>query len=127
MSEKEFEKIYKEAHEAGLSALNKTKPTPIRAVQRANLLDDNSPIVMDYGTIPGVCGFAWINVKPGTSRFCRWLKKKGYGDTDGYYGGITIWVRYGGQTLELKEAYARAFADVLRKHNIDAYDMSRID
>lgn len=122
-----FNDIYEEAHRAGLKALTECKPIPIRVVEHANMLDDASPIIKDWGLIDGVCGYAWINVKPGTSRFARWLKENKKADTDTYYGGVTIWVRYGGQSLERKEAYAEAFADSLIKRGFHAINMSRID
>lgn len=74
----------------------------------------------------GVCGFAWVNVTPGTSSFARWLKKNKDGYKD-YYGGISVWTRGYGQSMSKKEAYARGFAEVLRGAGINARMGSRID
>ena len=38
------------------------------------------------------CGFAWVNVKPGTSKFAKWLKEKELASKDSFKGGVTIWV-----------------------------------
>jgi hypothetical protein len=108
------EQIVQEAEAAGIKALKECVPTPMT--------------VKGYGTYSeGVCGFAWINVKPGTSRFSRFLKETGKGKADYYYGGVTVWVHEGGQSMEMKQAYAKAYANVLISHGIKAIDMSRID
>lgn len=74
------------------------------------------------------CGFAWVNVRPGTSRFAKFLKAKKYARSDEYYGGVTIWIRGdGGQSVRRKEAYADAVASVMSDAGVDAYSMSRLD
>lgn len=73
------------------------------------------------------CGFAWVNIKPGTSRFARWLKKKNYARTDSYYGGVTYWVATRTQCVMKKESYARAMAKVLTDAGFRAYAQSRLD
>jgi hypothetical protein len=81
------------------------------------------------------CGFAWVNVKPGTSRFARYAKalntnarhlSSGW-RADSYYGGITLWVSDYGQNMQQKEAYTNAYAEVLRRHGIAATSNSRMD
>jgi len=126
-NQKEFEQLYQEAHKAGMAALAAKTPRPMVVQQRADPLDDNSEVVQEWFEPEGVCGFAWINVKPGTSRFARWLKANGKGRPDSYYGGVTIWVREGNQSYELKMAYAEAFAAVLVEAGIKAYASGRLD
>lgn len=90
----------------------------------------------------GPCGFAWVNMKPATSSFARWLslKRKNetlsdkgrsriYGYVDDYYGGVTWWDpgQWGGQSLCIKEEGAEAFARVLRKHGFKATAHTRLD
>lgn len=78
----------------------------------------------------GACGFAWVNVRPGTSRFARWLVKTGQARTDSYYGGVTIWAPGGdrySQSYTRKMAAATAYADVLREAGITAYASGRLD
>ena len=44
-----------------------------------------------------------------------------------FRSGLSVWVSEGGQSMERKEAYARAYADVLRAAGIEAYAGSRMD
>lgn len=87
-------------------------------------------IVEGYENDPisdGVCGFAWVNIKPGTSRFARWLVRNGYARKDSYYGGITIWIHEHRQSMTRKAAHASTFARWLRDNGINAVSMSRMD
>ena len=70
---------------------------------------------------------AWINVKPGNSRFANFLKAQKIARPDKYEGGVIIWVSAGGQSYQLKKAYAAAYAGVLREHGINANSNSRMD
>jgi endonuclease YncB( thermonuclease family) len=75
----------------------------------------------------GVCGFAWVTVSPGNSSFAKWLVKNGYA-RKAYEGGVCHWVSAFGQSMERKEAYARAMADMLRSElGVKAYPGSRMD
>ncbi len=99
----------------------------MHVVQRANPFDDSSPVVHRYAPVmDGVCGFAWVTIRPGTSSFARWVSKTGRG-RKGYYGGIQIWVSGFGQSMTRKEAYADAFAAVLREAGVSASAGSRMD
>lgn len=73
------------------------------------------------------CGFAWVTIRPGTSRFARFLKKNDYASA-AYGGGVSIWCSYRStQSVGLREAVARGIADVLREAGIEAYASSRLD
>lgn len=123
-----FQDIWEAAVAAGRAAGQASNPTPIHVVERQDPFDSTSPIKRDYGIYSeGACGFAWINVKPGTSAFARWLKKEGYARRDSYYGGVTIWISEYNQSMERKEAHAKAMAKVFEEHGIKAYAMSRLD
>jgi hypothetical protein len=126
--------IHEKAHAAGMKAAEETSPTPMLVFERENPLDDSSPIVRTYEPVmSGVCGFAWINIRPGTCSFARWASKqpalKGVGTlgNKSYYGGVDISVRLFDQSMELKEAYAQAYARVLSQHGIKAFCRSRMD
>ena len=93
--------------------------------QHANPLDDRSPVQQSWTVPGGVCGFAWISFK-GNTAWGRWAKSKGLTSKD-YPTGLLIWVSQYSQSMELKEKYASAFAEVLRKHGIQAYMGSRMD
>lgn len=121
------ELLYKSADQAGMKAVLAATITPMVVSQHANPLDDNSPVERQWFVSDGPCGFAWVNVKPGTSRFAKWLVDKGYASKDSYYGGVTIWVHQFNQSMQKKETYAAAFASVLAEHGITAHSNSRMD
>jgi hypothetical protein len=66
-------------------------------------------------------------VRPRNSRFAKWLKAQNIGDNDDYTRSIMIWIGDFEQSMQKKEAYAVAYAEVLQKHSIDAYANSRMD
>ncbi len=106
--------IYSEAHSAGMAAGHGCTPTPMVVGTPTTPLGDDIDYSKDtYYVADGLCGFAWINIKPARGKFVNWLKKAGIGRTDSYYGGYTVWVSEFGQSVTRKENYARAFAKVL--------------
>lgn len=124
----EFQKLWDKAVAAGQAAGSAHNPTPIRVFERTNPFNDNSPVKTDYGVYnEGVCGFAWVIVKPGTSAFARWLKTQGHARTDSYYGGVSIWISDYNQSYERKEAHAQAMTEVFQEAGIKASGMSRLD
>lgn len=126
LSDEECEKIFREAIQAGEQAMRSVNVTPMVVVQHENPFDDSSPIIRQDVVRQGPCGFAWVNIRPGNSSFARYLKKT-RGASQGYYGGINYRISAGGQSIQLKEAYAAAFAQVCRKYGIKAYADSRMD
>ncbi len=74
----------------------------------------------------GVCGFAWIKIRPANSSFALWAKKAGIAKP-AYGGGLQIWVSGYGQSMQKKEAYAAAYAKVLSEAGIKAHSESRMD
>jgi hypothetical protein len=98
----------------------------MQVIQRANPWDDNSPIVKAYEPVmDGVCGFAWLTFSDGRKSFPRWAQKVGLA-RKGYYG-VSIWVSDYGQSMERKEAFAQAAAEVLREAGVRCYAQSRMD
>lgn len=126
-AKKDFQKIYDEAYKAGMEAGEKCNPTPMIVQQHKNMADDNSPIEQQWMVKGGVCGFAWINVKPATQAFAKWLKYKEIVKGVAYEGGYSIWVHEFGQSMEQKIAFASAFAEVLSRYRINCYVGSRLD
>ncbi|MEE9593745.1 MAG: hypothetical protein V3W28_09215 [Thermoplasmata archaeon] len=126
--DKEWEQLYLAAHDAGMEAGSAHAPTPMVVVQHEDPWDDSSPVAKTYASVmDGACGFAWVNVRPGTSSFARWLRKSGEGRTDHYTGGTTVSVPFFNQSYERKMAYARAMADVLGEAGVKAYAGGRLD
>ena len=77
---------------------------------------------------PMYCGFAWVVVREKAStKLGRALKSVGFRKE--YGGGLSIWNPGGSftQSMDVKEAGAEAYAEVLRQHGIDAYMSSRAD
>lgn len=121
-------KLYQEADFAGTKAGTDASPTPMVVGSPTTPLgNDIDPSKPTYFVNDGVCGFAWVNIKPARGKFVSWLKKAGIGRTDSYYGGYTIWVKGFGQSYERKQMYANAFAKVLKDNGITAYPMGRLD
>ena len=120
--------IYAEAHSAGMSAGNKCKPTPMIVGTPTTPLGDDIDYEKETWYVgDGVCGFAWVNIKPARGKFVTWMKKNNVGRKDNYYGGWTGWVSGFGQSMARKEDYARAFSKVLGDYGITAHSMSRMD
>lgn len=119
--------IWKEAKAAGVAAGNAAQCVPMHVVQRANVMDDASPIVHRYEPVmDGVCGFASVVIRPATSGFAKWLKTKGYASPH-YYGGYSIFIGEHNQSLTRKEAHASAMAEVFGRYGYNAHCDSRID
>ena len=74
----------------------------------------------------GVCGFAWITIHPGNCALAKYVKKY-HGARAAYGGGMQIWVSAYNQSMQLKEAYATAYAGVLQAAGHKAYAGSRMD
>lgn len=126
--ESQFDSIWNEAQNAGREAAHKCDVVPMVVGSpkhfMSNELDTTKP--MEYVS-DGVCGFAWVNVKPGTSSFAKWLVKNNYARKDSYYGGVCVWIGDYNQSMQRKEAHASAMASVFVKHGIKAYMGSRMD
>lgn len=84
-----------------------------------------------YG-VPTYCGFAWVNIRPGTHPIVKVLKTD-FRDTiqshKGHPSGWDVWNPGGSstQSMDIKERGAEAFANVLRKYGVTCYAQSRAD
>ena len=81
-----------------------------------------------YGE-PMYCGFAWVNIYKikGNTKLGRAMKQAGYEKS--YDGSLQIYnpAGYGGQSMDVKEAGARAAALVFEQYGFKAYMGSRAD
>jgi hypothetical protein len=117
------EKLYAKAHAAGIAAVEATRPVPM-VVQQVGA---GGEVLKTYDPIAdGVCGFAWVNVRPGNSSFARWLVANTHAHK-AYEGGIDLWIREFNQSYTYKLAYAQAFASALRESDVVAYGRGRLD
>ena len=122
MNDAALEALFRTAEAEGRKAGNACIPTPM--LIREEIGPNPGRI---YGPImDGVCGFAWIVIKPGTCRAAR-MAKELYRARTAYGGGMQIWVNDYGQSMTRKAAYAEAFARVLQGAGIKAYADSRMD
>ena len=118
--------IFQQAKEQGLRAVQQAYVAPMIVQQRQNPLNDNSTLVREYFVSDGVCGFASVIVKPANCKFAKYLVANGLG-RKAYNGGVSMSVHDFNQSLQKKEAYADAFAKVLRDNGINAWSESRMD
>lgn len=116
---KNFASIYKLADDAGKAAAETCSPVPMIVSWSKNGVPQKEYVA------DGVCGFAWVQFA-GNTAWGRWAKKMGYARPS-YPKGLSIWVSDYNQSMQRKEAYARAFANVLKNSGIDAYAQSRMD
>jgi len=122
----DYAALYAEADAAGQAAAEAAIPTPMVVGEETSpfsgVLDYSKPT---YFEPEGLCGFAWVKFA-GNTGWARWAKKEGYARPS-YSGGYMLSVRGYGQSVTRKEAYAQAFADVLREAGVTAYAESRLD
>ncbi len=124
--------IYNEAVAAAVAAGKAHRPTPMVVGQAVGLFGNDIVPGTEEVVEGGVCGFAWVKIRPARGKFVTWLKKNNIGHRDDYAGGYSISMgRFPGadfgQSMERKEAAGAAFAEVLRNHGIEAYMTSRMD
>ena len=74
----------------------------------------------------GVCGYACVVIRPGNCSYAHWAKKN-LGASRAYYGGVSFPVLGSTLSYEKRNAYATAFAQVLKQEDINAVADSRID
>ena len=117
--------LYESAHAAGNAAVESTIVRPM-IVRWCDPLSYTGEAVQEYVVDDGVCGFANVIVKPANSAFAKYLKDN-HGAYKSYYGGISLSISAFNQSLQKKEAYAKAFTDVLVNAGINAHYESRMD
>jgi hypothetical protein len=117
-----FKQLHEQAHEAGMKAGNDINPNPM-VVSEVDI--QGNPRGRSWYVSEGACGFAWVAFK-GNTAWGRWAKKQGIAGSH-YPSGLCVWVYEFGQSISRKEAYAGAYAQVLRTAGIDACAGSRLD
>lgn len=137
LSTADMKALVARATEAAEVAFRAATPTPMMVYTPKNMMaslvggddggpDPNEPV---YHVADGACGFAWVTIRPGTSRFARFLRREGIGKSDDYRGGTYVWAPGSGmsQSYARKMAAARAYAEVLRAAGINAFADGRLD
>jgi hypothetical protein len=122
-----FKQIFDEAWKAGEEAASALIPVGMFVGQPTTMFGNDIDFTKPVDYIPdGVCGFAWVKLRPANSPFANWLKKNGKA-RKAYDGGVDIWIGSYNQSMQKKEAHAAAMAESIRSHGISAYSMSRMD
>lgn len=120
--DKGFEDLWVRAESAGWVAAKACVPEPM--VVKSDMPGEEPK---RYFVASGPCGFAWVTVRPGNHPFANWLKKHGHAKP-AYGGGVQVWAGHvGNQSMQIKEAWAHAVAEVLRDGGIQARAGSRMD
>ena len=127
MSKVHCEKVLERAHLMGMDAGRRVGVTPMVVGTPTELMGNEIDYSKKtYVVEGGVCGFAGVVIKPARGKFVSYLKSIGMGNKH-YYGGWYVSVREFGQSLARKEAYAEAFAGVLKEVGMRVYVDSRMD
>lgn len=84
-----FEEIWKEASKAAWEGFQDCKPTPMIVGQARGLFGNEIIPGTEEVVEDGVCGFAWIQVKPARGPWVSWMKNNDIGSS-GVYGGWTL-------------------------------------
>ena len=118
--------LYDAAHAAGNAAVESTIVRPMIVRWCNDPVSFTGDAVQEYVVEDGACGFASVIVKPANSAFAKYLALQ-HGARKHYYGGISLSINDFNQSLQKKEAYAKAFAGVLVDAGINAHYESRMD
>ena len=108
------------AHTAGMEAVANERPNIVPMIVEGS--DGRRHIVPD-----GVCGFAWLEIRPARGSLVTFLKKHNIGYVSQYHRCYWVSISQFNQSLALKEAYAQAVAESLRASGYEVYAGSRID
>lgn len=128
------EQIWSQAFEVGEKKAKATVPEPmIVGTPKTFFGNEIDETKKTYFVQGGVCGFGWVVIKPATGKFVKWLKAQNIGCKN-YGGGYRVSAHPQFtkssplcQSLEINEAWASGFAEVLREYGIQAYAESRMD
>jgi hypothetical protein len=119
--------LYLRASDAGARAGHGVKVEPMLVGSPSTLLgNDVDPTKPTYVVEGGVCGFAGVVISPARGKFVSYLKWLDRGHKH-YYGGYYVPCDAFGQSLVRKEAWCRAFVEVLGEAGIGCYSHSRMD
>jgi hypothetical protein len=119
-------RLFDRAHAAGVAAGTKAVPVAMIVAEADGLSSRPKKGGQVWLAEEGACGFAWVVIKPARGAFVEWLKERKIGHKH-YHGGYEYPVHDFNQSIARKEAYAHAFASVLRDAGLNAYPGSRLD
>lgn len=115
----ECKRIYDEASAAGKKAGDSAYVRP--------MVVSDTDTKQTYFIEDGVCGFAEVHIETARGAFVKWCKENDLG-WKAYRGGYDLQIDGGyNQSMQRKEAFCAAFAQVLNSYGIDAWMTSRMD
>lgn len=130
----DFETRWTEACKKAEEAFIACKPIPMIVGQAESIFSNRIVPGTEEIVNDGVCGFAWVNIKPARGDFVKQLKMRNIGNK-GVYGGYTISFyeicskHRGSQSMQRKEAACRAFVENIKFYypNLKIWVESRLD
>lgn len=129
-----YKVICDKADAAGQAAVEKLQVVPMIVGQETSFMSGKIDYTKQTHYVEdGVCGFSWVDVYPqhkGNTRLGKEERKvleavgfkKSY-ESKRYYK----WVSAYNQSMQKKEAYAKAYATVLRENGVKAQYGSKLD
>ena len=115
----EFAELWKRAYTAGIESGHAYNP-------RAMIVRESGENGRQWLCPEGLCGFAWITIRPANCSFARYLKANNIG-RKAYNGGWQIWISEFNQSMERKSVCASTIAQILNNAGINAYPGFRAD
>lgn len=119
-----FHSLWDQAMAKGREAAMAMTPTPMGVVS-ADIFGKPLPGAKVEVISEGPCGFAWIKFK-GNTAFGRWAKRE-LRARSAYPSGLCIAIHDYNQSMQRKEAHARAAVRFLKDNGIDVWSESRLD
>tara|TARA_R110000822_G_scaffold8669_1_gene33985 strand:+ start:75 stop:488 length:414 start_codon:yes stop_codon:yes gene_type:complete len=113
-----FAILWERAREAGHKAAMSCTPEPM------GVYDPGSG--ERWTVAEGPCGFAEVRLSKGNTSFARWAKGNA-GFQKHYNGGLYHWISAYNQSMDRKQAFARAACEVLKEDGIACYATSHMD
>ena len=125
MSKEIIDEAFAAAREAAETAI----PHPMIVGQATGLFGSGMVPGTEEYVSEGLCGFAWVNIKPARGPLIKYCKQNKIGHP-GTYGGwsISMGSVTMSQSIERKECAADAFVKVLQKYGVErCWKESRLD
>ncbi len=125
-----YDSVFFLAKQAAKEAYDKASSTPVVVGWASSIFGDDVDPSKPMDVIPGLCGFAWVNVyadrrKPQGKE----MKAAGvsWDDYEKAFRVSSYDLGADGQMVERKEAACQAAAEVFRQYGYEAYASSRLD
>lgn len=103
-------------------------PHPVRWGSAKTIFDTEiDPDEPSWVEDEGLCGFAWVTIRPARGEFVKYLKSRGIGHKNYTGSGWTINTTTHDQSFERNEAWANSFCATLEEYDIHSTVTTRLD